>query len=256
MHARMPALAGRARDFKMQLVRAAIAACNAILEVDPRARFVNTDPLMHAVAPRGRDDLDGAIGDHNERQFEAWDILCGRSCPHLGGKPRYLDIVGINYYWSNQWEYLSGRPLRWQFDDPRRVPLSRLLANVRQRYHRPLTIAETSHSGVRRANWLREIAAEVAIARNQGIPVDGVCLYPILDRPDWNNTALWHDCGLWQLEQGADGVLKRHLNEQYAAELRKVQHDRRAVLDAGERWRPKARQAPGSAQRAGYTSGW
>jgi hypothetical protein len=225
-------IAGRSAELKCQLVRAAVAACEAILEVEPHARFVSTDPLMHVVAPRGRPDLAAAIRRQRELQFEAWDMLSGRTCPHLGGRPRYLDIVGVNYYANNQWEFQTQRPLAWQFDDPRRVPLSQLLAKVRQRYNRPLIIAETSHAGVRRASWLREIAAEVAIARRHGTAVEGVCLYPVLDRPDWNNTAHWHDCGLWHLERAADGVLQRRLNPQYAAALREVQRETRAASAA------------------------
>ncbi|MDB5809560.1 MAG: hypothetical protein JWN94_1682 [Betaproteobacteria bacterium] len=242
-HGANPAIAARGDEFKCQLVRAAIAACDAILDVDPRARFIHTDPLMHVVAPIGRDDLAAAVARRRELQFEAWDMLSGRRCPQLGGAPRYLDIVGLNYYWTNQWEFTTGRPLRWQFDDPRRMPLSQLLTEVRTRFGRPMMIAETSHSGVRRANWLREVAAEVALARNHGAPLEGVCLYPVLDRPDWNNTSLWHDCGLWHLERTCDGVLHRRLNDLYAAELRRAQHDGRTVLDAAERWLPRLRPA-------------
>ena len=225
-------LAGRGAEFKYQLVRAAIAGCNAILEVEPRARFVSTDPLMHVVAPPGRPDLAETISRQRELQFEAWDMLSGRMCPHLGGKPRYLDIVGVNYYANNQWEFQTQRPLAWQFDDPRRVPLSQLLGEVRQRYGRPLVVAETGHAGVRRAGWLREVAAEIARARRQGTAVDGVCLYPVLDRPDWNNTAQWHDCGLWHLERAADGVLQRRLDPHYAAALREVQLETAAAVPA------------------------
>ena len=67
--------------------------------------------------------------------------------------------------------------------------------------------------------------------RKAGEAIEGICLYPILDRPDWNNTSHWHDCGLWHLENGADGILRRRLNEQYAAALRKVQHDTRVTFN-------------------------
>ena len=234
-HMHNAAIAGRSGEFKCQLVRAAIAACEAILEVDPRARFLNTDPLMHVVAPPGRPDLASAVREQRELQFETWDMLGGRARPELGGRPRYLDIIGINYYWSNQWEFGTQRPLSWQLDDPRRAPLSQLLDTVRRRYQRPLVIAETGHSGVRRANWVREVAGEVALMRREGAAIEGICLYPILDRPDWNNTSHWHDCGLWHLQNCADGILRRRLNEQYAVALRKVQHDTRVVFKPAPR---------------------
>ena len=32
-------------------------------------------------------------------------MLCGRQAPELGGDPRYLDVIGVNYYPWNQWIY-------------------------------------------------------------------------------------------------------------------------------------------------------
>ena len=32
------------------------------------------------------------------------------------------------------------------------------------------------------------------------MPIDGVCLYPIIDRPDWENPMHWHKSGLWDVE--------------------------------------------------------
>ena len=39
----------RKGELRRQFVRAALAACDAIRSVDPRARFMHTDPLMHVV---------------------------------------------------------------------------------------------------------------------------------------------------------------------------------------------------------------
>ena len=86
------AIAGRSDEFKCQLVRAAIAACEAILEVDPRARFLNTDPLMHVVAPPGRPDLASAVQQQRELQFETWDMLARPRAPGTrrpSALPRY-----------------------------------------------------------------------------------------------------------------------------------------------------------------------
>lgn len=216
-------LRNRSEELKRQLVRAAIAACNAIWEVDPRARILHTDPLLHIVAPADRSDLAEGAARQCEHQFNAWDMLCGRVEPELGGDPRYLDLVGINYYPGNQWELLTGRTLNWRPDDPRRASLATLLDKAYRRYGRPLVIAETGHVGVGRAAWLRDIAEEVGAARRQGIPVQGVCLYPIIDHPDWNNTDQWHNSGLWDLEPSGNGELRRHLDEDYAAALHEVQ---------------------------------
>lgn len=113
---------------------------------------------------------------------------------------------------------LGRHPLddRWQ-------PLHDKLVEVYARYRRPVLIGETSHFGDGRAAWLREIGAEVLQARTQGIPVEGVCLYPILDRPDWDNPTHWHRSGLWDLVPDAEGNLQRVLAEDYAKELRRLQ---------------------------------
>jgi hypothetical protein len=157
-------------------------------------------------------------------QFDYSSIAPMLKAPELGGDPQYLDIIGVNYYHSNQWEYLTNDRLHWHLGDPRRMPLHQLLAEVHQRYRHPFFIGETSHVGSGRGLWIREIAEEVCIARSQGIPVDGICLYPILDRPDWENERHWHNSGLWDLETEGKGPWRRVLNENYAVDLKVAQN--------------------------------
>src|SRR6185437_14410603 len=152
----------------------------AIWAVDRRARIIHVDPIIHVVPPRGRADLVHAAAEQQASQWEAWDMLAGYREPRLGGNPRYLDIVGANFYHDNQWELGGGR-LRWEESprDARWMPLSRMLAAVWERYHRPLLLSETSHFGVGRAPWLHEVADELVAARALGVPVAGCCIYPI-----------------------------------------------------------------------------
>ena len=88
---------GRDGELKRQLIRASIAACEAIWVVDPRARIVNVDPIIHIIAPPDRPDLAGAAYAQRASQFEAWDMIGGYASPELGGDPKYLDIIGVNY---------------------------------------------------------------------------------------------------------------------------------------------------------------
>jgi beta-glucosidase/6-phospho-beta-glucosidase/beta-galactosidase len=215
---------GRGGELKRQLIKAAIASCDAVWDVDRRARVVHVDPLIHVVPPVMRPDLTEAAERQRESQFEAWDMLAGIQAPDLGGHPRYLDIMGVNFYHSNQWEYPNAR-LRWEDTprDPRWQPFHRMLAEVYDRYRRPLFIGETSHIGVGRADWLREIAAELWSANDVGIPLEGICLFPIIDRMDWNDENHWHNSGLWDLVSRKDGALERVLHEDYAEELRRSQ---------------------------------
>jgi UDP-galactopyranose mutase len=208
---------------KRQMVRASIAGCNAIWQVNPDARILQCDPIIHVIAPRGRPDLAAAATAWRESQFDAWDMLCGRLEPELGGDPRYLDLIGLNYYHSNQWESGTNTRLWWHLDDPRRIPLHSLLVEVQQRYQRPMILAETSHVGSGRGFWIKEVAQEAALAIQQGVDLKGICIYPIIDRPDWDNPCEWHRCGLWEVNPAADADLQRVLSQPYAVALRQAQ---------------------------------
>jgi len=62
-----------------------------------------------------------------------------------------------------------------------------MLAEVHARYGRPLFVAETGIEGDERASWFAYIRDEVTEARRRGVPVEGICLYPILDHPGWDD---------------------------------------------------------------------
>ena len=219
-----PLTLGKSREIKRQLIRAAIAAMEAVWSVEPRARFAHVDPLVRVIAPRGQPELEEVARHQHEGQFEAWDMIAGRYEPLLGGHAKYLDIIGVNYYHSNQWETPDVR-LRWEDEprDDRWVPFHQLLDGIHQRYGRPLFISETSHFGVGRGKWIEEIAQEVYIARMQGVPVEGVCVYPIIDRPDWEDANHWHNSGLWDLRETAGGRLERVACDEYLHALRRSQ---------------------------------
>jgi beta-glucosidase/6-phospho-beta-glucosidase/beta-galactosidase len=222
----------RGGELKRQLVRAMIASIDAIREVDREARIVTAEPVIHVVAPKGKPDVDEVAARYREAQFEAWDMLCGRAAPELGGHSSYLDVVGVNFYHDNQWEHPGGEKIHWHIAprDPRWMPLNVLLGEVYERYRKPLLIAETSHVGIGRAAWIRELTDEICIALEAGIPLHGVCLYPIVDRFEWENPDHWHNSGLWDYEISQAGEYHRVLNEEYAIELRACQARVNAVL--------------------------
>jgi hypothetical protein len=178
---------GRGAELKHQLIRASIAAIEAIRSVAPKARFVQADPLINVIPASGRASDREAAETHRQAQFEAWDMLSGRAWPGLGGKPEYLDIIGLNYYSDNQWFNGGKKVLR---EDPLYRPLRGMLAEVSARYQRPLMIAETGAEGEARSSWLAYVCEEVRSAMIQNIPVEGICLYPILDYPGWDNERL------------------------------------------------------------------
>jgi len=205
---------------KRQLVRASVAGIDAIREISPGARFFQCDPLIHVIAPPDRPDWAAQAAGWSASQFEALDMLCGRVEPELGGHPRYLDLIGGNYYHSNQWESGTNMRLWWHLDDPRRRPLHDILLELHQRYGRPVLLAETSHVGSGRGVWIQEMAEQVAMAHEQGAKVCGICVYPVIDRPDWDNADHWHRSGLWDLDRDGPDPLARVLVAPYASALR------------------------------------
>lgn len=177
-----PSATGRGDALKRQLVSCTLAAMDAIRQVDARARFVLADPMIRVAAQRPEDA--DAAAHHTAAQYQGWDMIRGSLAPELGGAPGYLDIVGVNFYPHNQW-YLNG-PTIFR-DQPDYAPMHELLQRVHARYERPIAITETGAEGAHRAGWLRYVCDEVAIALSRGVPILGICLYPVTDYPGWED---------------------------------------------------------------------
>lgn len=188
-----PFCKGRAFELRVQLVRCAIEAMEAIWAVSSEARFTIIDPLIHVIPHPNRPQDRGAAEAHREAQFQAFDMLCGRIWPQVGGADKYLDIIGVNYYPDNQWIKGFGLITR---EHPLYCPFSNLVGEVYQRYQRPMLIAETGSEDGRRSEWLRYICDEVHLARQRGVDINGICLYPIVNHPGWENDRHCHN-GLW-----------------------------------------------------------
>lgn len=209
---------GRGAEYKRILVRAAIAAANAVWRVDPSATMVSADPLVrHHVHPAITDREDRArIGDdvlrHNEDiLFEAFDLLAGRREPELGGTRRHLGIVGLNYYFANQW--LIGYPdtprQALELGDERLTPLHVLLREVQDRYGGPIFISETGAPIDLRARWVEMLHHETRLALEAGVDLAGICLYPMITAPDWEDRTASLEGGVVDTWRRADGSLTR-----------------------------------------------
>ncbi|MDF7649771.1 beta-glucosidase [Pantoea sp. Acro-805] len=177
-----PYASERGRELKRQLVRATLAAMHAIRDVYPDARFVLTDPLVQIAPDPDNPDSKPYADAQNQAQFEAWDWIAGRDAPELGGREDFLDILGLNYYPDNHW-FLSGDTLSAQHAAYQ--PLHQLLLQCWQRYQRPLLLAETGAEGDARAPWLRHVTEEAILALAQGVALEGISLYPVVEYPAW-----------------------------------------------------------------------
>ncbi|HET7203142.1 MAG TPA: hypothetical protein VFI92_07205 [Steroidobacteraceae bacterium] len=229
-----PHARGRAAELKVSLARAAIRGIDAIRDVCADARIVNVDPICRVVV----DGDDPVQVEHAQRfnelyVFEFWDIVSGRRLPELGGSPTHLDIVGLNYYWTNQWALgREGVPLA--DDDPRRVPLANLVRTTWRRYGCEIIISETSALGDARAPWLHELSQMAEHLLGEGVPLGGICLYPILGMPEWHAREQWARMGLWDLER-EQNVLQRKACGPMMSALRSVHARRGADLGRRER---------------------
>lgn len=233
-----PYCVGQGWEVKYSLMRAYIEGSAAMREIDPTIRFLATEPLVQMVAPLDADErtIETAAIAH-DNQYQVADILTGRMCPELGGSPEYLDILGLNFYYNNRWVNMTGTFLPWGNDenDLRFRPFSDLVEEAWLRYKKPLVLSETSHPGLDRPIWIEHIAEESAQIIKKGIPYWGICIYPIIDRPDWDHLHNpWHNSGLWDMKPDADGSPLRILCEPYAAALRDAQELIKSAVEESE----------------------
>lgn len=221
-----PYCRGYGWEVKYELMKAYIEGVKVIKQIDPNVLILTCEPLVNMVPPlnASEEEVTYAALQH-QQQFQAADMLSGKMCPELNGCPEYLDIIGVNYYYNNQWITNSEKFLAWKDEtkDARWRPLNNLIKEVYNRYNKPIVVTETSHPKEDRPLWIIDIAKQLINIFNNEIPLLGVCLYPIIDRPDWNDLVTWHQAGLWDVMY-EDGTLKRLLCKPFAEAFLKAQH--------------------------------
>ena len=203
----------RGNALKRRLAEASIAGVRAVRAVLPEARFVHCEPIIHISGEHGKPESAAAAAAHDAGQFEAWDMIAGRMAPELGGSEDCLDILGCNYYWNNQWVHLREHTPPGH---PKHTPLHQLLQGVYARYARPMILSETGAEADAAPAWLGMISAEVRQARRTGVDLQGICLYPVMDYPGWDD-GRHCSCGLIHLDEAWQ---ERRLREELVEELR------------------------------------
>ncbi len=208
----------RGDELKRQLVRACIASIEAVWEVFPGARIVHPEPMINVLPANDEPESIETARRYHCSQFQGWDMICGWEQSELGGDIKYLDILGANYYAYNQWLFPGGPGATMAPSDPRYRPVSDLLREVANRYERPIFLSETGIEFDARASWLRYIGREAREAIKRGVPLEGVCWYPIVNHPGWDDDRHCHN-GLWDYpnefgERDSFGPMEDELREQ------------------------------------------
>ena len=159
---------------------------------------------------------------NDEWVFEFWDMVSRSHAtrswearPHTSTSSDST-ITGPT---SGNW---AARAYRWPTDDPRRVPLADLVRAAWRRYGSEILITETSALGEARAPWIHELSQMAEQLLAEGMPLGGICLYPILGMPEWHARDHWARMGLWDLEREQD-VLQRIAYGPMMTALRAVQ---------------------------------
>ena len=139
----------------------------------------------------------------NDRRFLLTDLLVGRAIEpdrpfvqdllRVGGEdlltvePGHVDVLGLDYYAHNQWEW-SGTGMGTTMPrDP--VPLAGLIIEYCDRYGLPCALGETNIRGYAsdRATWLKWTLEQCEQARDSGVDVRGYCWFPFIDSADWGS---------------------------------------------------------------------
>ena len=212
-----PATRRRGTELKHQLVRTGIASSRAIKSIAPDATIMFTDPAIHVVSKDPTPSKLRAAEAYRQAQFEAFDILLGRRELHLGGGPDVMDVIGLNYYFHNQWHHSNRRKL--PLGHPLYRPLSDILDEYQSRYNKPLILAETGIEDDERPEWFRYICGETRKALALGVDIRGICLYPICNHPGWADDRHCHN-GLWDYaDDNGDREIYRPLADEVHAQL-------------------------------------
>lgn len=223
----VPFAAGTGFDQKYHLCKAAIKAINGIKETDPAAQVMLVEPLIRIHPQEGQYTEESIVG-FNEAQFQAMEMVTGRMCPELGGSAEHMDIAGFNFYYNNQWEHF-GPVLGW-CKQKRRESFTTLLHDAYRRYNLPVVLSETGHFGEDRSKWMNLITEDCIAAIQAGIPLKGICVYPVLDRPDWDFPENLIPCGIWSYNQRHERIVE----PEYLATVQACQQRMTACFGPGK----------------------
>lgn len=172
-----PFLHGQGAALKARLLEAHLAVVEALRGAGAWQPILLAEPLIHVVPRLGRPETAAEAAAAMTGAFEAVERLLARDAG-------CIDILGLNHYPANQWDACGERLAA---ADPRRRPLHAMLREVETRFGLPLVLTETGAEEPWGEDWLGEVAQECAAALAGGTRLMGVCVYPVMDYPGWDN---------------------------------------------------------------------
>ncbi len=85
-----------------------------------------------------------------------------------------------------------------------------------------MIISETGIENDVRAEWFRYIFEQAEIAKSNGVQIEGICLYPIVNHPGWDDNRHCHN-GLWDYSNEAE---EREIHHPLAEEIKLLTDNR------------------------------
>jgi dTDP-4-dehydrorhamnose reductase len=217
---------GRSDDVFAQVLLAQClairAAMDAIRGVTPDARLIVNDDVGRTFST---DALAAEAAFANERRWLAWDLLLGRVDPRhpmypslarspdrireladLADRPCPPDLLGLDHYVTSD-RYLDHRVERFapaqdqpeghryvdveavRIDGLPRAGVECAIADMWQRYGRPMALTEVSLSGPPRDQvaWWHEAWGAAVRARETGVRMEAVTAWAIFGATDWHS---------------------------------------------------------------------
>lgn len=144
----------------------------AFAEVANDRRFFLLDLLLgHDLDPR--------------RPFIA-EIVAAGGAPLLDLEPGHVDVLGLDYYAHNQWQFSDRHDGVISAPDP--LPLADVIEQYASRYDLPVVLGETNIRGYAsdRATWLKYTLEQCEVAQARGVRLQGYAWFPFIDSCDWD----------------------------------------------------------------------
>ncbi|MGF1634527.1 MAG: family 1 glycosylhydrolase [Phycisphaerae bacterium] len=224
------------RGYMPVLQKMAVATSRAIRAVRQAAPCANVIVCDAAEKYQTKfDTLADEVAMRNLRRFVLLDLITGRVDRHhplfdwltaygfgeleiewLAANPQRPDVLGLDYYPHGDWQldHDHGRTRQRRADVP--AGLAGIARDYHDRYGLPMWVTETSIEGrpINREIWLEGLLDDSAMLRAEGIRLNGLFWWPLVDHLDWDGAMTHrvgklHQVGLYKLQKQADGTLRR-----------------------------------------------